>query len=99
VKLTEVSSDESSATYTPSSALKAGTYTATAEAEDAAGNSSSTNWTFTVEFDIVPPIITIISPQDGARTTEIRPMISASYSDNLSELMRNLSSSKSMVRM
>jgi hypothetical protein len=83
VKLTEISSDESSATYTPSSALKAGTYTATAEAEDAAGNASSTSWSFTVEFDVVPPVITIISPQDGTRTTEVRQMISASYSDNL----------------
>jgi hypothetical protein len=79
----KVSSDESSATFEPNSALKAGTYTATAEAEDAAGNSSSVQWTFTVEFDVVPPVITIISPQDGIKTTEVRPTISASYSDNL----------------
>jgi hypothetical protein len=83
VSLKEVSSDESSAVYTPSSALKAGTYTVTAEAEDVAGNSSSAEWTFTVEFDLVPPVITIISPQDGARTTDARQMLSASYSDNL----------------
>jgi hypothetical protein len=79
----KVSSDESSAEFKSNSALKAGTYTATAEAEDAAGNSSSVQWTFTVEFDVVPPVITIISPQDGIKTTEVRPTISASYSDNL----------------
>jgi hypothetical protein len=79
----KVSSDESSATFKPTSALKAGTYTATAEAEDVAGNSSSADWTFTVEFDTVPPVITIVSPQDGTRTTEPRPTILSSYSDNL----------------
>nr|MBC8233529.1 PKD domain-containing protein [bacterium] len=79
----KVSSDESSATFKPNSALKAGTYTATAEAEDVAGNSSSAQWIFTVEFDVVPPVITIVSPQDGTRMTEAKPTISASYSDNL----------------
>jgi len=79
----KVSSDESSATFKPTSALKAGIYTATAEAEDVAGNSSSAQWIFTVEFDVVPPIITIVSPQDGTRMTEAKPTISASYSDNL----------------
>jgi hypothetical protein len=79
----KVSSDESSATFIPTIALKAGTYTATAEAADVAGNSSSAEWTFTVEFDVIPPVITIISPQDGARIIETKPTISASYSDNL----------------
>jgi hypothetical protein len=36
-----------------------------------------------VEFDQVPPVITVVSPQDGARTIEVRPIISATYSDNL----------------
>jgi len=79
----KVSAEESSATFIPTSALKAGTYTATAEASDVAGNSSSATWTFTVEFDVVPPAITIISPQDGVRTIETKPTISAGYSDNL----------------
>jgi hypothetical protein len=79
----KVSSDESSATFKPNSALKAGTYTAIAEAEDAAGNSSSAQWIFTVEFDVVPPVITIVSPQDGTRTIEAKPTISAIYSDYL----------------
>jgi PKD repeat protein len=79
----KVSSDKSSATFKPTSALKAGTYTATAEAKDKAGNSASAEWTFTVEFDLVPPVITIVSPQDGARIIEAKPTISASYSDNL----------------
>jgi len=79
----KVSSDESSATFKPNSALKAGVYTATAEAEDVAGNSSSVQWIFTVEFDVVPPVITVVSPQDGTRMTEAKPTVSASYSDNL----------------
>jgi hypothetical protein len=73
----------SDSSFKPGKALKRGTYIVTAEAEDNAGNSSSIDWNFTVEFDQVPPVITIVSPQNGTRTIEVKPMISATYSDNL----------------
>jgi hypothetical protein len=73
----------SKSTFKPGKALKRGTYIVVAEAEDKAGNPSSVDWTFTVEFDQVPPVITIVSPQDGSRTIETKPMISATYSDDL----------------
>lgn len=83
VTVKKASTGDSSVTFEPSSALKAGTYTAMAEASDNAGNSSSAQWSFTVEFDVIPPVVTIISPQDGVRMTERKPVISATYSDNL----------------
>jgi hypothetical protein len=84
---TTVASDKTSATFQPTSALKAGGYRVEVEAEDNIGNTSSAEWSFTVEFDEIPPVITIVSPQDGARFTDKQVekglMISATYSDNL----------------
>jgi hypothetical protein len=84
---TTVSPDGSSATFVPTSALDAGTYNVKAEVTDQAGNAASGEWRFTVEFDEIPPVITIVSPQDGARFTEKQVekglMVSATYSDNL----------------
>ncbi|MBI1928589.1 hypothetical protein HYR99_30645, partial [Candidatus Poribacteria bacterium] len=81
---TTASSDGTSANFVPTSALKAGTYTANAAVTDKSGNSASTKWSFTVEFDTVPPSVTVVSPQAEARVIERKPMISAIYTDSLS---------------
>jgi hypothetical protein len=56
---------------------------------DAEGNEATAKWSFTVEFDTVPPNITVVSPQGEARVeethvTDRKPVISASYTDDLS---------------
>jgi methionine-rich copper-binding protein CopC len=81
---TTASSDGTSADFVPTSALKAGTYTANAAVTDKSGNPASAKWSFTVEFDTVPPSVTVVSPQAEARVIERKPVISAIYTDSLS---------------
>jgi len=81
---TTASSDGTAADFVPTSALKAGAYTANAAVTDKSGNSASAKWIFTVEFDTVPPSVTVVSPQAEARVIERKPMISAIYTDSLS---------------
>jgi hypothetical protein len=85
---TTVGPDKTSATFKPDDKLEAGNYRVEVGAEDKVGNTSSAEWSFTVEFDEIPPVITIVSPQDGARITDKQldkaPLkILAVYSDNL----------------
>ena len=75
----------SSITFKPNSGLSAGTYTASAEVSDKSGNSTQAQWTFTVEFDTVPPVIDIVSPTGELPVRETRrPVISAKYHDAIS---------------
>ena len=65
--------------------MSAGTYTASAEVSDKSGNSTQAQWTFTVEFDTVPPVIDIVSPTGELPVRETRrPVISAKYHDAIS---------------
>ena len=82
---TQASSDTTSATFTPSGRLTGGTYSVDATVKDRSQNTASASWSFTVEFDTVPPSITVVAPQGESRISEERrPVITASYSDNLS---------------
>ncbi len=82
---TKASSDTTSATFTPSGRLTGGTYSVDATVKDRSQNTASASWSFTVEFDTVPPSITVVAPQGESRISEERrPVITASYSDNLS---------------
>ena len=71
-----------SAEFKPNSALSAGTYTVVATVYDGNGNQSQVRWTFTVEFDTIPPVIDIVSPTGELPVRETRrPVISAKYND------------------
>ena len=80
---TSVRSDKTSATFTPSGALTSGTYTVDVKLADMRGNKASGQWQFTVELDTIPPAIVITRPMQE-HTENRRPIISASYTDNLS---------------
>ena len=58
-----------------------GTYVAKTKVTDKSGHEASAQWTFTVEFDTVPPVVTTATPQGEARITERKPLISAAYTD------------------
>ncbi len=81
--VTSVRSDKTSATFTPAASLTSGTYTVNVKLADVAGNKASGQWQFTVELDTIPPAITITRPMQE-HTENRRPIISASYTDNLS---------------
>ena len=81
--VTSVRSDKTSATFTPAASLTSGTYTVDVKLADVAGNKASGQWQFTVELDTIPPSITITRPMQE-HTENRRPIISASYTDNLS---------------
>jgi hypothetical protein len=49
---------------------------------DARGNATTTEFTFLVEIDVVPPSIAGLSPSGFVGS--LRPLVSATYSDNLS---------------
>jgi len=76
-----------SAEFKPNSALSAGTYTAIVQVSDESGNEARAQWTFTVVFDTVPPVIDIVSPTGELPVRETRrPVISAKYSDVVSSI-------------
>ena len=81
--VTSVRSDKTSATFTPAGSLTSGTYTVNVKLADMRGNKASGQWQFTVELDTIPPAITITRPMQE-HTENRRPIISASYTDNLS---------------
>ncbi|MCZ6676553.1 MAG: Ig-like domain-containing protein, partial [Candidatus Poribacteria bacterium] len=80
--VTQATSDSTSATFTPTEALEGGTYTVDVKVTDKSGNTASSKWSFTVEFDTVAPSVTNLSPQGAARVLDRRPTISAIYTDN-----------------
>lgn len=81
--VTSVRSDKTSATFTPAGSLTSGTYTVNVKLADMRGNKASGQWQFTIELDTIPPAITITRPMQE-HTENRRPIISASYTDNLS---------------
>ena len=81
--LTSVRSDRTSATFTPTTALTSGVYTVDVKLADMSGNKASGQWQFTVELDTIPPSIVITRPTQE-HTENRRPIISATYTDNLS---------------
>ena len=81
--LTSVRSDRTSATFTPTTALTSGVYTVDVKLADMSGNKASGQWQFTVELDTIPPSIVITRPTQEY-TENRRPIISATYTDNLS---------------
>jgi methionine-rich copper-binding protein CopC len=82
--LSQTRLDGTSADFTPTNALEAGTYEVDVKVADKGGNVASGKWSFTVEFDTVPPSITVVAPQGDARVTERKPTISATYTDSVS---------------
>ena len=81
--LTSVRSDRTSATFTPTAALTSGVYTVDVKLADMSGNKASGQWQFTVELDTIPPSIVITRPTQE-HTENRRPIISATYTDNMS---------------
>ena len=81
--ITEVHADKTSANFTPSAPLKDGTYTVDVNVADMRGNQASSKWQFTVELDTIPPSVTITRPAQE-HTENRRPIISATYTDDLS---------------
>ena len=80
---TSVRSDKTAATFTPTQPLHEGTYTVDVKVMDVAGNQAASKWQFTVELDTIPP--TVLSTRPSQEHTEHRrPIISATYTDNLS---------------
>ncbi len=81
--VTDVRSDKTAATFTPTQALKDGVYTVDVKVADQAGNEAAARWQFTVELDLIPPSVLITRPSQE-HTENRRPIISASYTDNMS---------------
>ena len=72
--------------FHPDEPLTEGTYAIEVRAIDAFGNSATAKGGFTVDFDTAAPIITMASPQNGARLMydmdeARRPTISITYAD------------------
>ena len=61
--------------------LDEGLYTIEVRATDPYENSASAKGTFTIDFDTAAPVITMASPQNEARLTNRRPLISITYAD------------------
>lgn len=81
--VTDVRSDKTAATFTPTQALKDGVYTVDVKVADQAGNEASSRWQFTVDLDLIPPSVLITRPSQE-HTENRRPIISATYTDNMS---------------
>ncbi len=81
--VTDVRSDKTAATFTPTQTLKDGVYTVDVKVADKSGNEASARWQFTVELDLIPPSVLITRPSQE-HTENRRPIISASYTDNMS---------------
>ena len=81
--VTTVRSDKTSATFTPTASLESGIYTVDVKLADMAGNKASAQWQFTVELDTIAPSVLMTRPSQE-HTENRRPVISASYTDNLS---------------
>ena len=81
--VTTVRTDKTAATFTPSQALRDGTYTVDVKATDVSGNVAAARWQFTVELDLIPPSIILTRPAQE-HTENRRPVISAAYTDNMS---------------
>lgn len=81
--VTDVRSDKTAATFTPTQALKDGVYTVDVKVADMRGNEASARWQFTVELDLIPPSVLITRPSQE-HTENRRPIISATYTDNMS---------------
>jgi RHS repeat-associated protein len=69
-------------TFLPTSDLAAGAHTVVVSVKDAAGNTGTASWSFTVVTgtDTTPPTLTL-TPADGTLTTTQTPVLTASYSD------------------
>ena len=61
--------------------LDEGVYTIEVRATDPYENSASAKGTFSIDFDTAAPVITMASPQNEARLTNRRPLISITYAD------------------
>ena len=61
--------------------LDEGVYTIEVRATDPYENSASAKGIFTIDFDTAAPVITMASPQNEARLTNRRPLISITYAD------------------
>ena len=81
--VTDVRSDKTAATFTPTQALKDGVYTVDVKVADMRGNEAAARWQFTVELDLIPPSVLITRPSQE-HTENRRPIISATYTDNMS---------------
>ena len=81
--VSQTRSDKTSATFTPTEALLSGVYTVSVKVADMRGNKASNQWQFTVELDTIAPSVLSTRPTQE-HTEHRRPVISASYTDNLS---------------
>ncbi|RKY03177.1 hypothetical protein DRP77_06760, partial [Candidatus Poribacteria bacterium] len=68
--------------YTPTSPLEEGDHTVKLELADKAGNKASYEWSFTVQIDVVPPVVTLTSPLD--LICDPKPTIRVAYTDDKS---------------
>src|SRR5439155_23480361 len=75
------STDSKTITVTPTTALADGTYAATSTAKDAAGNTTTTSWSFTV--DGTPPANTATAPTAGSAGPA--STVSATYGEALDQ--------------
>ena len=67
--------------FNPEAPLEEGVYTIEVRATDEYNNSASAKGTFTIDFDTAAPVITMASPENEARLTNRRPLISITYAD------------------
>jgi hypothetical protein len=80
--------------YVPPSNLSEGSHSVFLSVSDYAGNTATSRWNFTI--DITKPVISSLIPISGSYTSNTRPTISTSYSDqwgiNLSSVQMTLDS-------
>ena len=81
--ISQIRSDKTAATFTPTTSLKDGTHTVSVTVTDMSGNKAAGQWQFTVELDTIAPSILITRPSQE-HTENRRPIISATYTDNMS---------------
>ena len=73
--------------YAPIASLNDGPHTLFVSVEDNAGNQAQATISFTT--DTTPPLISNINPVDGTTTSNALPVISADYSDAISNIDTN----------
>jgi PGF-pre-PGF domain-containing protein len=73
-------------TYKPTADLSEGTHSLYFEVKDTSGNKASKSWSINISIpvaDTTPPVISALTPADGALLRNATVTISAAYSDNV----------------
>jgi hypothetical protein len=68
-------------TYVPALPMSDGAHNVYIEVRDVPGNPANESWSFSIDSDIIPPVVSNEQPPDTSTTNDNTPLISADYSD------------------